>query len=692
MHGTHNAAREAAAEYIANGWRVVPVPLGEKSPGLPDWPNNTYTADDITGNVGVILGHVSGHLADVDLDAHWALELAPYFLPHTVTFGRESKRASHYLYFCEGLRSQRFTFERGGKQELVELRAKNARNDRCGHQSVFPGSTHASGERIEWDPDCADEITTIARGELIWRATRLAVACVIIDDWQPGTQRNNKARAIAGGLLQMGWTAGEVEHLFEAIFEVANVEQEQRSKDQGAVERTIETYARGEPVTSWATLRKDGILAESVIRMAERLGRTPAILAHEAKLARSRVGSNIRERVIAEAQNTDALGEFQDAAALLLKDPANDPGVEEDFFGRRINMAKQTKPIEYVCEGLAIAPGKVTAVVGYSGAGKGPFVTQLALCIATGKPFLGMPVARRQVGYMDFETGGLLDDRLWRINNALETDKEELSDWMFPYHSARQIDAAWLAAFDDALEPGMVVFVDSYTSAVAGDINEKEYAEAAWALGRIAEPKGAVVILLMHSRKKQSQNRQASMLESIAGSSALSAALQTAILLSRPDEDEPERIAVRCGRAPGEPFKGFELKWHDVPEPGMPMTTPGERARHGKWGLLAKKLEPLTPTAAAEKVEKARPLDMMGLEAALLEQMRRDYPDGIKVAVADLVRYGSSATRQPRRIAVRNLVQRGALSGNFHWKDPPNSNKLLVWLPGAKSEAGVVQL
>jgi len=681
-----------AERYIAEGWRIVPVPRGEKAPKEVGWPDTVWTAEHVNGgNIGVILGPVSKGLCDIDLDAHWALALAPHFLPPTATFGRASKPRSHWLYYCEGLRSQRFTFEREGKVELVEVRGQNASNDRCGHQSVFPGSTHKSGEAIEWDPEGADEIARVERGALLWAVTRLSVACVIAEGWEPGTQRNNKARAWSAGLLALGWTADEVRELFEAVYVVAGVEEAQRDNDLGGVQRTIEAFERGDKLQGFGTLVADGLVPEKTVRRVEVLARTPAKLAADAMLARSRVGADLRERIIREAQNLDGLGKLQDQAALLLKSPAEDPGGQEteNFFGKDLSMTERSAPIEYVCAELGLAPGKISIVAGYSGTSKGPFLNQLALCIASGKHFLGFSVAQRKVAFFDFETGEqLIRNRMWRMANALGIDRAALGEQLTVFSSARRIDDEWLTKFDESVEPGMVCFIDSYTSAVTGEMNSSEYAYVAWQLGKISERRNVTIIVAMHSRKSQQGRSSASLLEAISGHASLSAAAQTAILISRPKETNAHLIAVKCARAVEDPFAGFEIAWADVAEPGQPLMTPGEKAMHGKWGLLAKRVEyeRFDEKAEAQTFES----QVTDAERALLSRMSREF-SAMQAGVTELVREGSSATRPARAKAIRNLVQRGILLANFHWSSNQRSVRQLVWLPGEKAEIGIAQ-
>src|ERR1051326_5106749 len=142
------SALDVARQYIGKGYAIVPIPHKSKAPNIKEWGKLRITESDADKhfngkpqNIGVLLGEPSGKLVDVDLDCDEAVKLAPKFLPKTgAIFGRESKRRSHYLYITE-IKSA--TFERAKGKMLVELRS-------TGKQTVFPHSTHPSGESITW--------------------------------------------------------------------------------------------------------------------------------------------------------------------------------------------------------------------------------------------------------------------------------------------------------------------------------------------------------------------------------------------------------------------------------------------------------------------------------------------------------------------------------------------------------------
>ena len=191
-----NSAGEWARTYVAHGWSPIPVPFKTKKPNLDGWPNFRLTQADIpdyfdgqTQNIGVILGEASGGLIDIDLDALEAVELAPLLLAATpCRFGRPGKRDSHWLYSAapSGKTSQ---YKDTDGSMLVEYRSTGA-------QTVFPGSTHESGELIEW-VDFGEPLG-IDGESLKAQVSRLAAAALLARHWPAKGSRNSAALALAG--------------------------------------------------------------------------------------------------------------------------------------------------------------------------------------------------------------------------------------------------------------------------------------------------------------------------------------------------------------------------------------------------------------------------------------------------------------------------------------------------------------
>ena len=176
---TVQSVAEVAHSYKGRGWAPIPIPLREKAPRIWGWPNLRLSDDQISEsfgggscNIGILLGGPSGGLSDIDLDCVEALELASEMLPATNSkFGRSSKRRSHLLYRVQGP-APSITFKDPLTDAVIlELRADG------GRQTIFPGSIHPSGERIEWDIDGEPAVVDYATIKMA--ATRLAAHCLI---------------------------------------------------------------------------------------------------------------------------------------------------------------------------------------------------------------------------------------------------------------------------------------------------------------------------------------------------------------------------------------------------------------------------------------------------------------------------------------------------------------------------------
>ena len=142
----------SASEYMRRGWKIVPVPAGQKGPIIKGWPNRDFGLGDFDdgSNVAIRLGQHSGSMVDCDLDCEEAIELAPLYLPETgAIFGRKSKPRSHWLYVSPGAKFETF-IDPIGQQTLLELRSDG--RDGGAHLTLAPPSI-ADVERREWYGD-----------------------------------------------------------------------------------------------------------------------------------------------------------------------------------------------------------------------------------------------------------------------------------------------------------------------------------------------------------------------------------------------------------------------------------------------------------------------------------------------------------------------------------------------------------
>ena len=202
-----------APNYIARHLAVVPIIHKQKAPKIEEWETLNITADNAytsfngaEQNIGVQLGARSNGLTDVDLDCAEAVSLAPYFLPPTdAVFGRASKPSSHYLFVIDdapGKATEQLKDE--NKQTIIELRMGGGT---ASAQTVFPGSTHPSGESIQWVKNGAPAKSNY--GTLKQAITKIAIGAILIRQWPKGSG-HEAAQTIGGFLARCGWSTEEI--------------------------------------------------------------------------------------------------------------------------------------------------------------------------------------------------------------------------------------------------------------------------------------------------------------------------------------------------------------------------------------------------------------------------------------------------------------------------------------------------
>jgi hypothetical protein len=183
-----------ARGYIERGWNPIPVSRQTKKPIGTNWQHRrldittaaaAFNSADM--NVGVQLGPYSNGLTDVDLDCREAVLVGPRLLPASNNiFGRASKLRSHWLYnttLADKIAKACLQFkdvDKDGRPGAMLLELKIGGGGK-GTQSVFPGSTHTSGEAIEWSQDGVP--VAVDDDVLLRQVHRLAVAVILARHW-----------------------------------------------------------------------------------------------------------------------------------------------------------------------------------------------------------------------------------------------------------------------------------------------------------------------------------------------------------------------------------------------------------------------------------------------------------------------------------------------------------------------------
>lgn len=240
-----------------HGQKSVPVDPDDKKARIRSFAEADYIPPDsgLWRRERLNIGMVTGAIVDVDLDCPEAAFLAQRLLPHTtMVFGRASKPRSHWMYLGEGpLPANRIAWTDPVNGDVIlEIRG-------AGHQTVMPGSTHPSGERIEWADNWPETTTPTPNDELLRLNKLIAAGTLLIRNWHEGS-RNELTKYVTGMLCQYGWSDGIVEILMEAVFDYCGDNDPSRMK---TVKLTMRKFADGRPVGGAGKLR--GLLDERII-------------------------------------------------------------------------------------------------------------------------------------------------------------------------------------------------------------------------------------------------------------------------------------------------------------------------------------------------------------------------------------------------------------------------------------------
>lgn len=213
-------AIDIARDIIRRGYKPIPIPLGAKGPRIKQWQLFDFAADiqryfgGRALNCGVQMGACSKNLADADLDCAEAVALAPYFLPPTNSvYGRPSKRRSHHLYICPDPPSKgSVQFKDENQAMILELRVGGGSK---AAQSIWPCSTHTSGEPYEWDEDGA--VAQVAFADWHLAAQKISVATILMRHWPAHGGRHDAVLVVGGFLARLGLDADAVADFVEAV-------------------------------------------------------------------------------------------------------------------------------------------------------------------------------------------------------------------------------------------------------------------------------------------------------------------------------------------------------------------------------------------------------------------------------------------------------------------------------------------
>jgi hypothetical protein len=252
----------AVKHYRSLGLAVVPIPRPHKGPTRPNWQNqrwgvNDFAADD---NVGL---HLTGDVADIDLDSKEARRIAAHVLPKTTTSGRESVPDSHYWIRFNGAASYAKFNDPTAPVEaacLLELRIGHGKQTVVYPSFLYknPEKPQLGTERVVWNGgtklDGKLDFAIIGGSELARKVRLIAAAALVARHWDKG-RRHDISLALAGTLLANGWDADATADFIQLVCVGAADRKEMADRIRTAMD-TAKRRDAGGNATGMPTLRK----------------------------------------------------------------------------------------------------------------------------------------------------------------------------------------------------------------------------------------------------------------------------------------------------------------------------------------------------------------------------------------------------------------------------------------------------
>ncbi|MBQ3745972.1 MAG: AAA family ATPase [Kiritimatiellae bacterium] len=217
-------------------------------------------------------------------------------------------------------------------------------------------------------------------------------------------------------------------------------------------------------------------------------------------------------------------------------------------------LAEPDEPDNPLVAGF-IECGEVFAMVGQAKAGKSLMALQLAVCIATGTPFVGMACARRRVYVANLEVSAKqYKKRLRRICGGLGLKSDDLRGRLF-IDNMKSVTATWADTVESCRRHRCeVAIVDPfYQIARIVETDEAQCLDAIESMKAFSRM-GVSLGVVFHSPKGFSGDRQ--LIDMISGSSILARFPESVIGLLNHATDKTARVvdAVLRNYAPPEPF------------------------------------------------------------------------------------------------------------------------------------------
>ena len=501
-------ALAAAQKYHAAGFSPIPCEPGEKRPSGRNWTEGlaptTFAAEFRPRcNVGVLLGPLSGDLVDVDLDCEEAVRLADRYLPETSAItGRGKRPRSHRWYRCKGLQTRNFKDE-----GAIILEARGG-----GRQTIVGPSVHPDGDTydlLDFEVTDVPEVT----------ACDLLLAC------------ENLARAVADARRRHDQPTLKLGPGCEPIDTLENARR-YLAKIPGAV-----SGRGGHNPTYWAArvlVHGFALDAATALQLLEEYNArceppwTAKELKHKIDDAANKPFAKPYGWLVDEA-NVDFARAVQD-------------WVEPPRLRTARTLIEEYPALRSpVIDGL-LRKGETANIIAAPKVGKSWLVLDLALAVATGRPWLGVfPTTPGDVLILDNELHPESSaHRVPRVADARGIGREDWVDSVVIENLRGRLQSIdQMHAFFDAIEPGRfkIIILDAfYRFMPSGDENDNALMASVYnLLDRYAAQLESCFVLIHHSSKGNQSQKGVTDVGAGAGSQSRAADCH---LILRPHEQD----------------------------------------------------------------------------------------------------------------------------------------------------------
>lgn len=236
------------------------------------------------------------------------------------------------------------------------------------------------------------------------------------------------------------------------------------------------------------------------------------------------------------------------------------PPTPENPWGRfqTLRPTDAVEPREELVEGLDIAKGYSTGIVGLMRSGKTPLSMLLACCVAHGVPFLGHETKQAKVILAVSEKVTSARRTLRQVAKGLSVDPDAITVVNLSRDKLNLEDA--LGEFLHGLQHSgaEMLVLDTYNDAVEGlDRNQAEFSAPMKKVAAACDDFRCAFVPVLHT-KKSSVGLPS--LVDIDGHNSAGATLSAAWGVHQPDPDKRSRFRVGSTRASGDEFEPFEFE------------------------------------------------------------------------------------------------------------------------------------